>query len=373
MRPAAGLHASRDSLYRTAVGGRQDRAGVAEISLAQLPRRCPICDQDTIIGHGRRRKQAHDEQHDWIWVRRGRCPRARRPSPFCPPGRRRTATTATTAARQAWDARQRKATRRRTARTPRDCRIDSTLRRWAWRKFVSLWCWVDDVASGPCSQTFSAPPPSLPGIVRRPAVFCVWRQTRHECSRRRRSYSSSRFRCWITWSVKHWKPARRIARGRLMGLCPLHADRKPSLLVDPGKSLFYCYGCGRGGDVIRFVELSHGVPFGEAHRAPPPLVRRGLVAKRRRSSSTRSSSIATRKPSPTWHNAACTSRSWSNECASATRPAAACALADEHGLFAPRSAASRRGHREGLDTFAHRIIFPLDANLYGRSLRIPTM
>ena len=25
-----------------------------------------------------------------------------------------------------------------------------------------------------------------------------------------------------------WKPARRIARGRLMGLCPLHADRKPS-------------------------------------------------------------------------------------------------------------------------------------------------
>jgi DNA primase len=62
----------------------------------------------------------------------------------------------------------------------------------------------------------------------------------------------------------HWQPARRIARGRLMGLCPLHADRQPSLLVDPGKSLFYCYGCGRGGDVIRFVELFHKVRFGEA-------------------------------------------------------------------------------------------------------------
>src|ERR1051325_5859725 len=49
-----------------------------------------------------------------------------------------------------------------------------------------------------------------------------------------------------------------------MGLCALYADRQPSLLVDPGKSLFYCYGCGRGGDVIRFVELFHGVPFGEA-------------------------------------------------------------------------------------------------------------
>ena len=36
-------------------------------------RRCPICDRDSIIGHGRRRKQAHDEYHDWIWIHRGRC------------------------------------------------------------------------------------------------------------------------------------------------------------------------------------------------------------------------------------------------------------------------------------------------------------
>ncbi|HEY5984874.1 MAG TPA: CHC2 zinc finger domain-containing protein [Streptosporangiaceae bacterium] len=61
-----------------------------------------------------------------------------------------------------------------------------------------------------------------------------------------------------------WKPVRRIARGRLLGLCPLPADRKPSFLLDPNKNLFYCYGCGRGGDVIRFAELYHGVPFGEA-------------------------------------------------------------------------------------------------------------
>jgi hypothetical protein len=36
-------------------------------------RRCPICAQDSIIGHGRRQKQAHDEYHDWIGIRRGRC------------------------------------------------------------------------------------------------------------------------------------------------------------------------------------------------------------------------------------------------------------------------------------------------------------
>jgi DNA primase len=61
-----------------------------------------------------------------------------------------------------------------------------------------------------------------------------------------------------------WQPVRRLSFGRMMGLCPLHADRKPSFLVDPVKSLFYCYGCGRGGDVIRFVELHSQVTFPQA-------------------------------------------------------------------------------------------------------------
>jgi len=38
-----------------------------------------------------------------------------------------------------------------------------------------------------------------------------------------------------------------------MGLCPLHGDHKPSFLADANKDLFYCYGCGCGGDVIRFA------------------------------------------------------------------------------------------------------------------------
>jgi len=64
--------------------------------------------------------------------------------------------------------------------------------------------------------------------------------------------------------AQDWQPARHLSRGRLMGLCPLHADHKPSFLVDPSKSLFYCYGCGRGGDVIRFVELYRQVKFPQA-------------------------------------------------------------------------------------------------------------
>jgi Domain of unknown function (DUF6431) len=39
----------------------------------KLMRQCPICKRDSIIGHGCRRKQAHDEHHDWIRVHRGRC------------------------------------------------------------------------------------------------------------------------------------------------------------------------------------------------------------------------------------------------------------------------------------------------------------
>ena len=61
-----------------------------------------------------------------------------------------------------------------------------------------------------------------------------------------------------------WQPARPLSSGRWMGLCPLHGDRKPSFLVDANKDLFYCYGCGRGGDVIRFAELYHQVKFSEA-------------------------------------------------------------------------------------------------------------
>ena len=62
----------------------------------------------------------------------------------------------------------------------------------------------------------------------------------------------------------HWRPVRRLSRSRWIGLCPLHNDHKPSFLMDPSQNLFYCYGCGRGGDVIRFAELYHQVKFPQA-------------------------------------------------------------------------------------------------------------
>ena len=51
----------------------EDKTGVIAFPLRLLPRRCPLCGNLTIVGHGLRRKQAHDQRHDWIWIRRGRC------------------------------------------------------------------------------------------------------------------------------------------------------------------------------------------------------------------------------------------------------------------------------------------------------------
>jgi len=47
--------------------------GLIAFPLRLLPRRCPVCGNRTIVGHGRRRKQAHDQLHDRVWIRRGRC------------------------------------------------------------------------------------------------------------------------------------------------------------------------------------------------------------------------------------------------------------------------------------------------------------
>jgi hypothetical protein len=47
--------------------------GATPFPLQLLPRRCPACGNRTIVGHGRRRKQAHDQRRNWIGIRRGRC------------------------------------------------------------------------------------------------------------------------------------------------------------------------------------------------------------------------------------------------------------------------------------------------------------
>jgi DNA primase len=62
----------------------------------------------------------------------------------------------------------------------------------------------------------------------------------------------------------NWK-ARRVGNQlEFVGLCPLHRETNPSFYVNSHKNLFYCHGCGRGGDLIRFVQLSLHLSFPQA-------------------------------------------------------------------------------------------------------------
>jgi DNA primase len=66
----------------------------------------------------------------------------------------------------------------------------------------------------------------------------------------------------LQYLQRHNWTARRVGtRQEFVGLCPLHPETRPSFYVNARKNLFYCHGCERGGDLIRFVELSQHLSF----------------------------------------------------------------------------------------------------------------
>jgi DNA primase len=60
---------------------------------------------------------------------------------------------------------------------------------------------------------------------------------------------------------QHWVGRPVGSRHEFVGLCPLHRETRASFYVNAAKDVFYCHGCGRGGDLIRFVELSLNLSF----------------------------------------------------------------------------------------------------------------
>jgi DNA primase len=165
-----------------------------------------------------------------------------------------------------------------------------------------------------------------------------------------------------------WQQAKPIGFGRLLGLCPLHADHKPSFLVDPHKNLFYCYGCRRGGDVIRFAELYHQVKFPQAvallnqWRGLPPLLHEAagfyhMQLHRHSKAVAYLYERGVRSPELIEHMrigyapGGCL-RAW------LTQLGYSIGALQQAGLVTA----------VGYDAYTHRIVFPLDGNLYGRSL-----
>ena len=138
--------------------------------------------------------------------------------------------------------------------------------------------------------------------------------------------------------------------------------------MDPNNNLFYCYGCGRGGDVIRFVELYYRVRFPQAlglllqWRGWAPLLQETVSFYRMQ----------------------------------LHRHTEAVAYLQQRGLYSPdliehlrigyapggclRGWLTQLGYplstlrqagvvtATGCDSFMHRIVFPLEGNLYGRSV-----
>jgi DNA primase len=56
----------------------------------------------------------------------------------------------------------------------------------------------------------------------------------------------------------------RRSGARWTGLCPFHDERTPSFSVNPQDKLFYCFGCGKGGDLITFVRETEQLDFAQA-------------------------------------------------------------------------------------------------------------
>ena len=165
-----------------------------------------------------------------------------------------------------------------------------------------------------------------------------------------------------------WQPSRSIQNGRLMGLCPLHADHSPSFLADPRRNLFYCYGCARGGDVIRFAELYHPVRFPQAvallhqWRGVNPLLEQvasfyRIQLSRHREAVSYLQQRGLNAPEVLDHMrigyapGRCL-RAWLNQLGYASQTLHQAGLVNAHGN----------------DAYARRIVFPLEGNLYGRSI-----
>ena len=54
------------------------------------------------------------------------------------------------------------------------------------------------------------------------------------------------------------------ATGRYVGLCPFHQEKTPSFNVNQTRQFYKCFGCGVGGDVIKFVQEIEGLSFWES-------------------------------------------------------------------------------------------------------------
>jgi DNA primase catalytic core len=63
--------------------------------------------------------------------------------------------------------------------------------------------------------------------------------------------------------ISEYVPLKKTAQN-YKGLCPFHAEKHPSFIVDPSKQNFHCFGCNEHGDVITFIQKYKDISFKDA-------------------------------------------------------------------------------------------------------------
>ena len=134
---------------------------------------------------------------------------------------------------------------------------------------------------------------------------------------------------------QHWTARPSVTAPSSSDSVPLHPETRPSFYVNARKNLFYCHGCGQGGDLIRFVQLSRHLSFRQSlayleqqsalQRTLPPCWSKPPL-------SINSNSIATPKHSVISNNEDCTIPLLIKNCTWVMPPAETC------GVISPRKA-----------------------------------
>ena len=63
--------------------------------------------------------------------------------------------------------------------------------------------------------------------------------------------------------IEGYFPLKRAGVNRV-AVCPFHNEKTPSFNVNPNRQIFHCFGCGAGGDAIKFIMMYDNLPFPEA-------------------------------------------------------------------------------------------------------------
>ncbi len=81
---------------------------------------------------------------------------------------------------------------------------------------------------------------------------------------RQEDLEAVRERTDIVKLVSGYLTLRKAGHDTMVGLCPFHAEKTPSFSVSPSKGLYHCFGCGAGGDAVRFLQAVEHLTFVEA-------------------------------------------------------------------------------------------------------------